>query len=64
MDDILVNSTGVESLISDLEETFTTIRKYNLKYTFGVKSGSFLGYMLTKKGMKVNPEKIQALQQM
>lgn len=56
-------------LISDLEETFTTPRKYELKLnsakcTFGIRSGKFLGYLVTERGIEVNPEKIQVIQQM
>ena len=31
------------------------------KCTFGVKSGKFLGYMITHKGIEANPEKVQAV---
>lgn len=34
------------------------------KCVFGVKSGKFLGYMVIEKGIKVNPEKIRAIQEM
>ncbi|GKV28123.1 hypothetical protein SLEP1_g37209 [Rubroshorea leprosula] len=35
-----------------------------LKCTFAVESGKFLGYVVSKKGIEVNPEKVQAVQQM
>lgn len=52
--------------ILDLEETFSTLREYEVKlnpdkYTFGVKSGTFLGFMVTKRGIEVNPSKVQAV---
>ncbi|KAL0378438.1 UNVERIFIED_CONTAM: Retrovirus-related Pol polyprotein from transposon [Sesamum radiatum] len=31
---------------------------------FGVRSGKFLGYLVTKKGIEVNPEMIRAIQEM
>ncbi|GKV11870.1 hypothetical protein SLEP1_g23088 [Rubroshorea leprosula] len=35
-----------------------------LKCTFAIESGKFLGYVVSKKGIEVNPEKVQAVQQM
>ncbi|GKV37979.1 hypothetical protein SLEP1_g45937 [Rubroshorea leprosula] len=35
-----------------------------LKCTFAVESGKFLGYVVSKKGIEVNPEKVLAVQQM
>lgn len=65
MDDILVNSTMANSLIEDLEETFATTRRYGLKLnpakcTFGVRSGKFLRYMVTERGIEANSDKILA----
>lgn len=56
-------------LISDLEETFSTLRQYNMKLNpkkciFGVKSEKFLGYIVTEKGIEANPKKVQALSDM
>lgn len=34
------------------------------KCTFGVPSGKFLGYLVTKRGIEVDPEKVRAIQQM
>ncbi|XP_073120218.1 uncharacterized protein [Henckelia pumila] len=43
-----------------------TLKRYQLKLnpskcTFGVRSGKFLGYMVTRRGIKANPEKVQAI---
>jgi len=43
-----------------LEELFTIIAKYDLilnleKCVFGVEAGKFLGFLLTKWGIEVNP---------
>ncbi|GKV28120.1 hypothetical protein SLEP1_g37206 [Rubroshorea leprosula] len=35
-----------------------------LKCTFAIESGKFLGYVVSKKGIEVNPEKVQVVQQM
>ncbi|XP_073124204.1 uncharacterized protein [Henckelia pumila] len=63
VDDILVKSWTREYFIPDLEETFGTLRKYGVKLNltkcvFGVKSGKFLGFVVTERGIKVNPEKV------
>ncbi|XP_073047725.1 uncharacterized protein [Primulina eburnea] len=69
VDDILVKSKNSADLIADLRETFATLRSYGLKLnpqkcTFGVKSGKFLGYMVTERGIEANPEKVKAIQSM
>ncbi|XP_075499207.1 uncharacterized protein LOC142537588 [Primulina tabacum] len=69
VDDIMVKSKDSALLIPDLVETFSTLRSYGLKLNpqkciFGVKSGKFLGYMVTERGIEANPEKIQAIQNM
>ena len=52
--------------VINLEELFTTIAKYRLKLNpekcvFGVKAGKFLGFLLTERGIKENPEKCAAI---
>ena len=52
--------------LDDLQETFNTLRRYSMKLnpskcTFGVASGKFLGFMVSHRGIKVNPEKIKAI---
>ena len=32
-----------------------------LKYAFGVESSKFMGFMVNQRGIKANPEKINAL---
>ncbi|XP_075489474.1 uncharacterized protein LOC142528316 [Primulina tabacum] len=62
VDDILGKSREVSGLISDLEETFVTMMQYEIKLNpakciFGIKSGKFLGFMVTDRGIEVNQEK-------
>jgi hypothetical protein len=50
----------------DLKETFKMSRQYRMKLNpakcaFGVFSGKFLGYMVSNRGIKANPEKIKAI---
>jgi hypothetical protein len=54
------------SLIADLEKTFTNLRLFNIRLnpkncTFGVPQGKLLGYIITKRGIEVNPDKISAI---
>lgn len=66
VDDILVKSWEKSCFILDLEETFSTIREYGVKlnpakFTLLVNSGIFLGFMVTERGIEVNPSKVQAI---
>ena len=65
VDDMLVKSKTVTDHITHLSDTFAILRKYLmklnlLKCTFGVASRKFLSFMVNHRGIKVNPEKIQA----
>ncbi|GKU90939.1 hypothetical protein SLEP1_g4880 [Rubroshorea leprosula] len=69
VDDMIVTSVRAEDHIGDLEETFQNLRRAQmklnpLKCTFAVESGKFLGYVVSKKGIEVNLEKVEAVQQM
>ena len=66
VDDILVKSQDEEIHLNDLQETFDTLRQYNMKLNpskcaFGVLSGKFLGFMVSYRGIEANPDKIQAI---
>ena len=57
VDDILVKSKKAEVHISDLDKTFQVLRHYRMKLnaakcTFGISSGKFLGYMVSKRGIE------------
>ena len=63
VDDMLVKSQGEEKHLDDLQETFDTLRQYNMrlnpsKCAFGVSSGKFLGFMVLHRGIEENPDKI------
>src|SRR3954466_6645162 len=63
VDDIVVKSQLAGSLISDLQETFKNLRKFQMKLnptkcTFGVPAGKLLGYIVLERGIKANLEKI------
>ena len=65
IDNMLVKSQDEEKHLDNLQETFDTLRQYNMrlnpnKCAFGVLSGKFLGFMVSHKGIEANPNKIQA----
>ena len=52
VDDMLVKSVRENDHLSDLQETFNTLRSYNMKLNpnkcvFGVTAGKFLGFMVS-----------------
>ena len=60
IDDIVVKSKVVFEHMGDLGNIFEIMRKHKLclnasKCSFSVGSGKFLGYMVTHRGIKVNP---------
>ena len=66
IDDIVVKSKMVSEHLRDLRIIFETLRNYKLrlnasKCLFGVGSGKFLGYMVTHRGIEVNPDQIKAI---
>ena len=66
VDDMLVKSQDEKIHLDDRQETFDTLRQYNMKLNpnkcaFGVSSGKFLGLMVSHKGIEANPDKIQAI---
>ena len=68
MDDIVVKTKDRATLIQDLEETFANLRKIDLKLNpekcvFGVPSGKLLGFFVSQHGIKADPNKIKAIEQ-
>ena len=66
VDDMLVKSKEELAHLDDLKETFTSLKKYQMKLNlskcvFGVASGKFLGFMVSQRGIEANPEKVQAI---
>ena len=66
VDDMVVKSKVVSEHLGDLGSTFGVLRKHKLrlnasKCSFGVESGKFLGYMVTHRGIEVNPDQIKAI---
>ena len=66
VDDSIVKSKTEEEMIIDLQETFDNMKKYKMKLNpkkcvFRIKSGKFLGYLVSQRGIDANPEKVQAV---
>ena len=66
VDDMLVKSVCKNDHLNDLQETFNTLGSYNMKLNpskcvFGVTTGKFLGFMVSQRGIEVNPEKVRAI---
>ena len=60
---MLVKSQDEGEHLNDLQETFNTLRQYNMKlnpskYAFGVSSGKFLDFMVSHREIEANPDKI------
>jgi hypothetical protein len=69
IDDMLVKSKEEDDHLKDLEETFKTLRKYQMKLNpskcaFGVSSGKFIGFMVLQRGIEANLDKIRAILEM
>ena len=66
IDDMVVKSKVVSEHVGDLEDIFEILRKQKLrlnasKCSFGVGLGKFLGYMVTHRGIEINPDQIKAI---
>ena len=63
MDDVVIKTRHVDSLIDDLRLTFDNVRVYdnNLnskKCVFGVLAEKMLGFIVSNRGIEANPAKI------
>ena len=66
IDDMVVKSKKVEEHLADLGESFSILREHKLclnaaKCSFGVSLRKFLRYMITHRGIEVNPKQIRAI---
>ena len=66
IDDMVVKSKMVSEHLGDLQAIFQILKKYKLrlnasKCSFGVGSVKFLGYMVTHRGIEVNPDQIKTI---
>ena len=66
IDDMLIKSVKAVDHITHLEEVFGVLWKHRMmlnpsKCIFGASSSKFLEFLVTKRGIEVNPDQIQAL---
>jgi hypothetical protein len=69
VDNMVVKTQEDKGLISDLVETFDNLRKFKMKLnpekcTFSVRSGKLIGYMVSRRGIDPDPEKVSAIMKM
>ena len=69
VDDMIVKSKDRESHTVNLRKFFERIKKYRLrlnpqKCTFRVTAGKLFGFLVSNRGIKVNPSKIKAILEM
>ena len=66
INDMVVKSKLEFEHVNDLRNIFEILRRHKWrlnasKCSFGVRSGKFLGYMVTHCGIEVNPDQIKAI---
>ena len=69
VDDMVAKSQKGESHFAVLRKLFERLRTYKVrlnpaKCTFGASSGKLLGFIVSKKGIKVDPDKVKVIQNM
>lgn len=69
IDDIVVKSKREEDHMKHLAMVFERLREHNLKMNpmkcaFGVSSRKFLGFVVTKNGIQIDPDKVKAIVKM
>ncbi|GKC47924.1 reverse transcriptase domain-containing protein [Tanacetum coccineum] len=66
VDDMVIKSRTEKKVTRDIEETFRTLREINMKLNpkkcaFGMREGTFLGYKVDVDGLRVCPDKVEAV---
>jgi hypothetical protein len=66
---VVIKTQEDEGLISNLAQTYKNLRKFEMelnpkKCAFGVPSGILLGYMVSRRGIDPNSEKVSAITKM
>ena len=69
MNDMLVKSRREDDHLDDLKETFDILCSYNMKLNqskcvFRVTAGKLLRFMVSQRGIEINPDKIRAILEM
>ena len=66
VDDMVVKSRNAEKHLDDLKETFVTMREVGMRLNpkksfFGLSGGKFLGFIISSRGIEMNPTKCKAI---
>jgi len=66
VDDMIVKNKADDQYRADLSETFTLFQSYGMKLNlkkciFGIRSGKFMGFVASNRGIKANLDKVQAV---
>ncbi|PKI74514.1 hypothetical protein CRG98_005091 [Punica granatum] len=69
VNDMIAKFKEGEDHLVNLKRLFGRLRKYKLrlnpaKCTFGVKSGKLLGFIVSEKGIEVDPDKVKAIMEL
>ena len=69
IDDMVVKSKEDQRHVNDLANIFKVLRHHRLrlnvdKCVFGVGASKFLGYIITHRGIEVNPDQISAIERL
>ena len=67
VDDMIAKSQGEDEQVVNLRKLFERLRKFQLKLnptkcTFGATFGKLLGFVVNKKGIEIDPDKVQVIQ--
>jgi hypothetical protein len=67
IDNLVVKSAEFDGHMANLRITFERMRKYNLKMNplkcvFGVSAGRFLGFIVRKGGIEIDPNKVESIE--
>ena len=69
VDDVIIKSKHQADHVEDLRKFFWRLRRYNLKLNpakcaFGVPSGKLFGFIVSRRGIELDPSKIKAIQEL
>jgi len=67
VDDVIIKSKRSTDHIADLRKLFDPLQKYNLKLNpakcaFGVTAGKLLGFIVSRRGIELDPSNVKAIQ--
>ena len=66
MDDIAIYSRSNRDHLKDLEKVFLKCRRYGIslnpgKSNFSMKEGNLLGHIISKDGIKIDPDRVNTI---